>query len=154
MAVSGDLVEKFPDHLETKFRMRHFASTEFQGDFDLHVLAQKVDPMLDFDREVVGIDLRTKLDFLNARGVLVFLGFLVAFGLFVSVLAEIDQTADGRIRVGGDLNQVNAISASHGQRVTQAEDPELFAINPDDPNFAGTNFPVYPDERSRRRRRT
>jgi hypothetical protein len=37
------------------------------------------------------------------------------------------------------------------ERVGQRDDAELFAVNSDDPDFAGANFAVDPDKRSRRK---
>jgi hypothetical protein len=129
----------------------HFATAEFESDLHLHVLAEKLHGMADLDPEVMRINLRTKLDFLDLGGVLVLLGFLVALGLFVAVFAEIDHPANRRNGCGSDLDQVNAVAAGQVQRFTQTHDAELLAVETDYPDFAGTDFPINPDERTGRR---
>jgi hypothetical protein len=37
------------------------------------------------------------------------------------------------------------------ERVGQRDDAELFAVNSDDPDFAGADFAVDPDKRNRRK---
>ena len=154
MTIRSDLGQEFLNHLKAVFGMRHFASPEFEGDFDFHVLAQEINSMLNFDAKIVRIDFWAELDFFNFVGVLMLLGFLVALGLFVAKLPVIHEAADGRIGIGGDFDQVNGISPGEVQGVAQTQDAELFAINPNDSYFAGADFPIYPDEQTGRRRRT
>ena len=60
------------------------------------------------------VDVSAKLNFLHAVGVLVFLAFFFLLGLFVAELAEIDDSANGRLCVRGDLDEVNAALAGKG----------------------------------------
>jgi len=148
MAVGRDVREKFLNHLEAKLRMLHFPAAEFQRDLDLHVVAKEIDRVMDLHAEVVGIDARAELDFLDRAGVLMLLGFLVLLRLFVTELAVIDEPADGRRGGGGDLDEIHAVGAGEVQRFAEREDADLFVVDPDDPHFAGTDFPIDPDERS------
>ena len=91
---------------------------------------------------------------LSAVGVLVFSGFLFLLRLFVAELAVVHQPADGRRRVGRDFDQVHSLGAGQVDRLAELQNTELFAVLCDDPDFAGTNFPVDPDERTSERRRT
>src|SRR6266404_3091728 len=84
---------------------------------------------------------------------LMLLGFLVALGLFIAELAKIHYAAYRRRCIRGDLDQVHAAGASEVESVTKLHDAELFAFQPDNPNFTGTDFPIYPDKRTGRRRR-
>lgn len=113
MAKGSDFLQKFINNLEANLRVGHFASTEFEGDFDLHILAEKINRVLDFDAEIVRIDLGTELDLFDLIGVLVLLGFFVALGLLVTVFAEVDEPAHWRGRIGRDLDQVDAGGAGH-----------------------------------------
>ena len=101
MAVGRQFGEKFTDDLESEFRVRHFASAEFQRDFHLHVLAQKINRMADLDAEVVRVNARAELNFLDGRGVLMLFRFLVLLGLFVTELAEVHDPAHRRSRRWG-----------------------------------------------------
>lgn len=79
------------------------------------------------------------------------LGILFLLGLFVTVFAEIHEPADRRRGGGGDLDEVNPVLPREIDRVVQRDDAELFAVNSDDPDFAGADFAVDPDKRSRRK---
>ena len=146
VAVRGDFRQELLHDLETEFGVGHFAAAEFQGDLDLHVFAEEIHGMLDFDAEIVRVNFRAELDFLDLVGVLVFPGFLFLLRLFVAELAVIDQAADGRRCIGRDFNQVHSLGARQVDRFAKLQDAKLLAILCDDPDFAGADFPVYPDE--------
>ena len=76
MAVGSDFLNEFSHHLEAVFLVRHFAAAEAQRDLDFHLLAEEVDGMAQFNPEIVRIDRRAELDFLDLVGVLVLFGFL------------------------------------------------------------------------------
>ena len=94
------------------------------------------------------------MDFLDFVGVVMFSGFLFLLCLFVAELAIVNQPANGRRRVGRDFDQVHSLGAGQVDRLAELQNTELFAVLCDDPDFAGTNFPVDPDERTSERRRT
>ena len=83
-----------------------------------------------------------------------FFGFFFPFGLFIAVLAEIDDSADWRHRIRSDFDEINAIDTGKVQGIAQRHYSKLFAFRPDDPDLAGTDFPIYPDEWTGGRRRT
>ena len=56
--------------------------------------------MAKFDSEIMRVNFGAELDFLDLVGVLMFLGFLLLFGLLVAKLAEIHQPADRRRSIG------------------------------------------------------
>src|ERR1017187_8522636 len=151
MAIGHDFSEKFVDDLKADFGMRHFAPAEFQRDFHFHVLAQKINRVRDLDAEVVRVNPRAELNLFDGRGVLMLLGILLLLGLFVTVFAEIHEPADRRRGGGGDLDEVNPVLPGQVERVGQRDNAELFAVNCYDPDFAGADFAVDPDKRSRRK---
>jgi hypothetical protein len=154
MAVGGDFLGEFFDLLKSKFLVRHFAPAKTQRDFHLHVFAQEVDGVAQLHSEIVRVDLRAELDLFDLVGVLMFPGFLVLLGLLVTVFAEIHQAANRRDGGGGDFNQVHPVRPGHVDGVRQRDDTELLAVGADDANFAGADFPVYPDSGTRRERGT
>src|SRR5580700_9168830 len=77
-------------------------------------------------------------------------GFLFLLGHFVTVFAEIYEAADGWHGGGRDFNQVHGMMTRKVQRLGERDDAELIAIHPDDADFAGADFAVDPDKRSRR----
>ena len=81
-------------------------------------------------------------------------GLFVAFCLFIAVFAKVHNPADGRHRIGSDFDEVNAIGTGNIQGLPQRNYTELFALQPNDPDLAGTDFPIYPDEWTGGRRRT
>ncbi len=146
MCIRGDFLEEFIHGLKTEFLVSHFAAPEAERDFHLHLLAKKVDGMVELDPEIMGINGRAELDFLNFIGVMVLLGFLFLFGLFVTKLAEIDQPADRRDRVGRNFHEVNSLRAGHVDGVPEREDPQLAAVGANHADLASTDFPVDPYE--------
>lgn len=151
MAVGCYIGKKFVYDGEADLGVRHFAAAKFQGDLHLHVFAQKINCVRQLDAEVVRINARAQLHFLDDGSVVVFLGFLFLLGDLVTVFSEIHQAADGRHGCGGDFDEVNAVLAREVQRVGELDDAELLAVHCDDPDFAGADFAVDPDERGGRR---
>jgi hypothetical protein len=146
MAEWRDVLEEFLDDLETKLRVLHFAAAEFQRHFDLHVFAEEIDRVRRLYAEIVRIDSRAELHFLDGARVLMLLGFFFLLGLFVTVFAVIDNAANGRRGGRGNFHQVDPGSARLVQGVAKGDNPELFVIYANDPDFAGTDFPVDPYE--------
>ena len=58
MTKRGNLFDEFVDDLKTDFGMGHFPAAKFQRDFDLHVLAEKINGMRDFDPQIMRINPR------------------------------------------------------------------------------------------------
>jgi len=86
--------------------------------------------------------------------VLMLLGFFIALGLFVAVFAEIDDAANRRGRIGRHFDQVYAVSSRQIQGFAKPQNAQLFAIRADYPDLAGTDFPIYFNERAGGGRRT
>ena len=142
----GEFFDEFFHHLKAKLRMGQLASAKAQSDLDLHLLAQELHGMMQFHPEIMRVDGGTELDFFDLGGVLMFPGFFIALGLLVTVLAKIDQSANRRRGSGGNLNQIDAVSTRGIDGILQRKDAQLFAIDANDPDFAGTDFPVDPYE--------
>lgn len=139
------------DFLKTKLLVRHFAATKTQGDFYLHILAKKLDRVIELHPKVVRIDAGAKLNLFDLGRMLALFRFLLLLGLLVAELSVIDQPADGRCGGGRNFHQVHPLVASHIKGILQGEHPELGAIGADDADFAGANFAVYLDKRITRR---
>src|SRR6266481_105639 len=131
MAKGLDFGNEFVNNLKTDFCMGHFAPAEFEGDFYLHILAKEINRVLDFDAEIMRINLGTELDLFDLIGVLVLLGFFVALGLLVAVFAKVDEAAHWRGGIGRDLDQVDASGTGHVESIPESENTELFAVGPD-----------------------
>ena len=146
MAKGRHFFDESLDRFESKLLVGHFAAAEFERDLDLHVFAQEIDPARHFYAKIVGVDGGTKLDFLDAVGVLMFFGILVLFGNLITKFSIIDNPAHGRHRVGGDLHQIDAVLAGIVQRLCCGQDTELTAIDSYDSHFPGTDLAVNPIE--------
>ena len=83
---------------------------------------------------------------------LVLPGFLLALGLLIAEFAIVHQPADGRCGIRGNFHQVHARGARLREGIPERQNPKLFALSPDNPDLAGADFPVNPDERNRSRR--
>ena len=79
-----------------------------------------------------------------------FLRVLVFFGLFVTELAEVHDSAHGRRRRGGNFHQIHALLPRQRERLVEREDAEVFFVRVNDPHFAGADFAVDPDVRGGR----
>lgn len=148
LPVRSQLANELLECLKAEFFVSHLASPEAQGSFNFHFFAEEIDGVVDLHIEVMGIDGGRELDFLYAIGVLVFLGFLFAFREFVAIFSVIDEPADRRDCVGCDFDQVHLVRPGHIDGIAQRNDAELLAVHADDADFAGTDFPVDPDERA------
>ena len=73
--------------------------------------------MRDFGFEVMRVDVRAQLDFLNLVRVLAFAVLLLTFFEFVFIFAELDLPADGRIGIRGDLDEVDSLIAGQDDGV-------------------------------------
>jgi hypothetical protein len=94
------------------------------------------------------------LDFLDLICVLPLFGFLVLLGLFIAKLAIINQAADGRVRIRGDLNEVDPLCARQIKGFLQREHSVLMPVGANNTHFAGTDLAVYASVRTARRLRT
>src|SRR5580765_5830060 len=154
VAVEHQCLNEFFHHLETDFLMRHFAAAETQGQFNLHLIAQKIDRVGEFDAKIVRINLRAELDFFDLVGVVMFFRLFFLFRLFVTIFAVVHEAADRRGRVGRDLDQVDAVGAGKIDGLAQREHTQLLAVVAHDAYFTGAYFSVYSDERTGETRRT
>ena len=69
-------------------------------------------------------------------------GLLFAFRLLVAVFAKVHDPANRRHGIGSDFDQVNAMGTGNIQGLAQRNYPELFAFQPNNPDLAGTDFPI------------
>jgi len=76
----------------------------------------------------------------------VFPRFLFLFGLLVAELAIIDEPANRRSGPKRNLDQLYSLGARHVDGVHEGKNAKLIALNPYDPDFAGADFAINPDE--------
>jgi len=105
------------DHFKAHIGVRHFPATKFKGDLHLHVFAKKINRMVDFDTQVMGVNARAELNLFDGGSMLVLPGFFFLLGDFVAVFAEIHQAAHRGNGVGGNFHQIHPMLASEINRV-------------------------------------
>ena len=91
---------------------------------------------------VAGVNLGTELHLLDLDLGLVLTSLLGLDRLLVLVLAVVHDLADGRLRVGGNLDEVEALLGSDALRVTNAEKTQLRAIDTDKTAGTSGDLPV------------
>ena len=81
------------------------------------------------------VGLRAQADFLDLDLGLGFLCLTVLFGAFVDELAVVDHTADGRIGIRRDLDQVQLGVACDLQSLSYGNNANVASIGPDQSDF-------------------
>ena len=78
------------------------------------------------------INFQRKADLLGLNDVLVFPGFLFSFRHFKAILAVVHDLADGRFRIGRDLDKIEVAAFGDLQRLGAGHDAELLAVVSDE----------------------
>jgi hypothetical protein len=92
---------------------------------------------------VVG-DLRPQLDLADVDLLLVLAGLLGLLLLLVLVLGVVEQPADRRARVGGDLDQVEIGLAGDLQGLLGVDDTDLLAVGADQADLGNADALIDP----------
>jgi hypothetical protein len=93
----------------------------------------------------VPLGLRAHLHFLDQDRRLLLARFLLPPGLGVLVLAEVHDAADGRLRFGRYLHEVELLGARRFERLLCRHDAELLALRADHADLANTDRLVDAD---------
>src|SRR3954447_618885 len=141
----GDVVGNPGEDLHPELRVGHLTTTEHDRQLDLVALAQEAHDMLHLRGVVVLVDLRPELHLLDddVRGLA--LRLTPSLFLLVDVPAIVHDPADGRVRVGRDLHQIELLLAGLRLRFREGADPQLLAFGTDEEDLAGSNAVVDPD---------
>ena len=86
------------------------------------------------------LDVGAKLDLLDADGLLLLLGFLLALLLLIAVLAEIHDAADRGLSLGSNLHQVQMLFLSHAESLAGGHDAQLLAGSAGDADLTDVNL--------------
>src|SRR5262245_12518570 len=131
-------VEKFGPQV----LVRHLAATEAQGNLDLVALFEEALHGAHLHVVVVVIDHRPELDLLDLDHLLLLarLGRLLL--LLIFVFAVIEQLADGRGCVRGNLDEIEAGGLSTGQSLCELNGAAVSTVLVDQMDFAGADLIV------------
>ena len=126
--------------------MRVFATTEHEGQLDLVSLAEKVLQVIHLGLVVVFPDVRAELDLFDCVALLAFSCQPFFSPLFVPELAEIHDPADRRIRLGGDLDQVESPLGRESAGAARVDDAHHRSVGIDTPHLGNPDLVVGPNE--------
>src|SRR5215208_4741038 len=121
------LREAVEDHLPP-LGVGHLAAAEHDRDLDLVARLQEA-----LDVALLGVvvmlrDLRPELDLPDVDLLLVLARGLLLLGLLVLVLRVVQDTADGRLGLGGDFHQVQLAALGVPEGLSRLHDPDLLAV--------------------------
>ena len=143
-----DTVQQF----QTKLLVRHFATPEAQGHFNLVAFAQEFQHRAHLDIIVMLVRAGTKLDFLDFNDVLLFAGLSLALLLLILEFAEVHDLADRRFRIGRDFNQVKPGLLGLGHRAGWRNNANVFPVCANQANLGAANAVVHAGARIALRR--
>lgn len=123
-------------------RVGHLTTAEADGDLELVALVEEAGSGLDLRLDVVVVDLRGHPDLFPDDGLLLLLGVLLLLLLLVAVLPEIEDLRHGRLRVGGDLDEIPPLALSEGKRTRGRDDAQLGPVGADEADGGDSDLVV------------
>src|SRR5690606_154864 len=126
----------------TQLLVAHLAATEADVDLDLVAFLDEAAHLAQLDLVVALVGHRAELHFLDFDLLGLLLGLV---GLLLQVeleLAEVHDLADRRIRVGLDLDQVQAFFLGHLQGVIARQHADHFTVGSDHAHAGHADFAV------------
>lgn len=124
--------------------MGDLTTAKHQGDLDLVALFKKTPGVARLRFEVVVINSRTVLHFLEMDDVLLLFRLPRLLCLFELELAEVHDANDGRASCCCDFDEIQPKLHRLGQRYVYFHDAKLTAVGADDADWADPDLPVYP----------
>lgn len=130
------------EHHETEVFVGVFAAAELEHEAAFVVALKESFGATKLDVVVVLASADAEFDFLHPGGAFGFLFF--EFRLLVFVFPVIDDLADRRIHLAGDLDEIEAERLGFGEGIAGTHDSELLAVTGDDADFRGADAVVDP----------
>src|SRR6516164_1713628 len=131
-----DAIEK----LIAQLLVRHLAPAEAQRDLDLVALFEKALHRAHLHVVIVVVDHRPELDLLDLDDLLFLAGFRRLFLRLVFIFAVIENFADGRGRIGGDLDEIKPGLLGLVQSDLNFNRPVIVAALVDQLDFTNTDL--------------
>src|ERR1700744_4738289 len=119
--------------------MGDLAAAEHDGDLDAVPAEQETLDVALLGVVVVLGDLRPELDLADRDLLLVLASGLLLLGLLVLVLGVVEYAADGRARVGSDLDEIEIALLRVGKRFGRLDHADLLAVLAHEPNLGHAN---------------
>lgn len=134
----GDLFQQ----LSSPVGQRYLATAKHDRDFNLVLALQELADMSQFGLQIMVAGLGPYLDFLYLESGLLFLGFLLLFGLFIFKAAVVHDFAHRRGCGGRNFDEIEAEFSSRCQGIVDGQYAKLFTVRIDDTDFPFTNVLV------------
>ena len=115
--------------------MSHLTTAELQRDFDLVALVNESDDVTRFGVEVALADFRPVLHFFHRDVCRLLPSLFGLLALFVLELPVVHDATDGRVRTGGNFDEVEVKPTGHAQRVRNRLDTKLVTGGSDKTDF-------------------
>ena len=125
----GELLGQAVEDHHAALGVRDLAPAEHDRDLDLVLVAQEALDVALLGLVVVLRDLRPELDLADRDLLLVLARLLLLLGLLVLVLRVVEDAADGRARLGRDLDEVEVALLRVAQRLVGLHDADLVAVS-------------------------
>ena len=130
------------EHDEAEVLVGVFTTAELQDEAALVVGLEESFGAAQLDVVVVLAGADAEFHFLHPGGALRLL--LLQLRLLVLVLPVVDDLADRRVHLAGDLDEVESERLGFGERLAGTHDAELLAVGEDDTDFRGADAVVDP----------
>src|SRR5581483_8108359 len=112
-----DVADEFIYHLKSNFLMGLLTPLESQLNPHFEIVAQELDGVIAFDRQIMRVNGGRELELLHAAGRLRSPGLLAALGFLVKKLAVVDDPANGRHCVRDRLDEIQLLGLSQSKCV-------------------------------------
>src|SRR5262245_32272757 len=140
----GQVGDDAVDQPATKVLVGHLPAAEHDRELHLVPCLKELLSVVHLEAVVVILDLRTHLDFLEVRHVLLLLRLTRLAALFVLVLPVVHDAAHRRPRGGRHLDQIQAIGLRHRQSLAYQDDSDMRALVANHTNLRYANPLVDP----------
>ena len=124
--------------------VRHFATTETQCNFDLILFLQEASHVAQLDLVIVFVSAWTKLDLLDLNLLLLELLLVLSLLFLVFEFAVIHDSANGRLSVRTDLDQIHSGFKGQVQGILDGGDTNGLTVQTSQTNFFQTDLFIDP----------
>ena len=144
IAELGELLGQAVEDHRPALGVGHLATAEHDRDLDLVLVLQEALDVTLLGRVVVLGDLRPELDLADGDLLLVLARGLLLLGLLVLVLRVVEDAADGRAGLGGDLDEVEVRSCAKRSASSVFMTPTCVAVLVDQADLGNADALVDP----------
>jgi hypothetical protein len=132
------------EQVHAELAVRKLAAAEAQSDLHLVAFADELVDRLHLRIIIMIVDVRTHLDLLDLLRLLALPGEVRLFLRLVLELADIEELGDGRVRIGGHLDQVEPEFLGLFHRLARVHHAEILALMVDHADLGRLNEFVKP----------